>query len=102
MGKCLSHLNIEVILDVFRCAGYPPCALRPDSSCSVRSEADLDSRVPQPRAMLLPSAVGLSMCWLRWVAGRRERKAGAFISRVGPMRCVMLDQARAPADRRLH
>ena len=75
VGKCLSHLNIEAILDVFRCAGYPPCALRPDSSCSVRSEADLDSRVPQPlghAATLRCRPVHV----LAAVGGREEREEG--------------------------
>ena len=94
MGKYLSHFNNEAILDVFSCAGYLACALHPDSSCSVHMEADLDRWVPQPLCHVL-AADG-------WQGEEKGRKAGTFISRIGPMRCVMLDQTRTRADRPLH
>ena len=100
MGKYLSHFTNEAILDVFSCAGSLSCALHPDSSCSVHLEADLDRWVPQPLCHAASPQHPCAGC--RRVAGRRERKAGTFISRIGPMRCVMLDQARTPADRPLH
>lgn len=53
-GKYLSHFTDEAILDVFSCAGSLSCALHPDSSCSVRLEADLDRWVPQPLCHAAP------------------------------------------------
>lgn len=80
-----------------------PSTLHPHSSRSVHLEADLEGWAPQaPLPCFYPLLSACPLAGWRWVAGRRDSKAGTFISRIGLIcrpcvGCVTLNQAETPA-----